>query len=151
MRKPRTSGPCWPCIECRWLAWRGHDPHMKITLKLYAGLTEYLPVDVRSSNQLALDLAEIFKPVLVDRLVFSMLNKREIQDSDFRYDLNRCVLKESAGKKFARSWDERLKETIQHRVLKKAVSYKTLIRLECYKIQKHIVEGAVYKPFKMWW
>ena len=31
---------------------------MKITLKLYAGLTEYLPVDVRSSNQLALDLAE---------------------------------------------------------------------------------------------
>lgn len=100
---------------------------------------------------LALDLAEVFKPVLVDRLVFSMLNKREIQDNDFRYDLNRCVLKESAGKKFARSWDERLKETIQHRVLKKSVSYKTLIRLECYKIQKHIVEGAVYKPFKMWW
>jgi len=100
---------------------------------------------------LALDLSEVFKPVLVDRLIFSMLNKREIQDNDFRYDLNRCVLKESAGKKFSRSWDERLKETIQHRVLKKAVSYKTLIRLECYKLQKHIVEGVPYKPLKMWW
>ncbi|HMX39908.1 MAG TPA: type I-B CRISPR-associated endonuclease Cas1b [Saprospiraceae bacterium] len=100
---------------------------------------------------LALDISEIFKPILVDRLIFSMLNKREIQDSDFRYDLNRCVLKESAGKKFAKAWDERLKETIQHRVLKKSVSYKTLIRLECYKIQKYIVEGIPYKPFKMWW
>lgn len=100
---------------------------------------------------LALDLAEIFKPILVDRLIFSMLNKKEIRGSDFRYDLNRCLLKESAGKKFARAWDERLKETIQHRVLKKPVSYKTLIRLECYKIQKHIVEGTPYKPLKMWW
>lgn len=100
---------------------------------------------------LALDLAEIFKPVLVDRLIFSMLNKKELQGSDFRYDLNRCLLKESAGKKFARAWDERLKETIQHRVLKKPVSYKTLIRLECYKLQKHIVEGVPYKPLKMWW
>jgi len=100
---------------------------------------------------LALDLAEIFKPILVDRLIFSMLNKKEIQDSDFRYDLNRCLLKESAGKKFAKAWDERLKETIQHRVLQKSVSYKTLIRLECYKIQKHIVEDVPYKPLKMWW
>ena len=100
---------------------------------------------------LALDLAEVFKPVIVDRLIFSMLNKREIQDNDFRYDLNRCLLKESAGKKFSRAWDERLKETIQHRVLKKSVSYKTLIRLECYKLQKHIVEDLPYKPLKMWW
>lgn len=100
---------------------------------------------------LALDLAEVFKPVIVDRLIFSMLNKKEIQDNDFRYDLNRCLLKESAGKKFSRAWDERLKETIQHRVLKKSVSYKTLIRLECYKLQKHIVEDLPYKPLKMWW
>ena len=102
-------------------------------------------------SALALDLAEVFKPVIVDRLIFSMLNKREIQDNDFRYDLNRCLLKESAGKKFSRAWDERLKETIQHRVLKKSVSYKTLIRLECYKLQKHIVEDLPYKPLKMWW
>jgi sulfur carrier protein ThiS len=31
---------------------------MKITFKLYAGLTDYLPADVRSSNQLALDVPE---------------------------------------------------------------------------------------------
>src|SRR5947207_3219725 len=32
---------------------------------------------------LALDLAEIFKPVLADRLIFSLLNKKQIQDCDF--------------------------------------------------------------------
>jgi sulfur carrier protein ThiS len=31
---------------------------MKITFKLYAGLTDYLPADVRTSNQLQMDLAD---------------------------------------------------------------------------------------------
>ncbi|HEX7016748.1 MAG TPA: type I-B CRISPR-associated endonuclease Cas1b, partial [Cyclobacteriaceae bacterium] len=39
---------------------------------------------------LALDLAEIFKPILVDRTIFRVLNKREIQSSDFAAELNRC-------------------------------------------------------------
>ncbi len=47
---------------------------------------------------LALDLAEIFKPILVDRTVFSVLNKRQLQKNDFRQELNRCVLKDSARK-----------------------------------------------------
>ena len=32
---------------------------------------------------LALDVAEIFKPILADRLIFSMFNRRQIQKSDF--------------------------------------------------------------------
>jgi sulfur carrier protein ThiS len=31
---------------------------MKITLKLYAGLTDYLPADARGSNQLPMDLPD---------------------------------------------------------------------------------------------
>jgi sulfur carrier protein ThiS len=31
---------------------------MKITFKLYAGLTDYLPADVRTHNQLPLDLPD---------------------------------------------------------------------------------------------
>jgi CRISP-associated protein Cas1 len=100
---------------------------------------------------LALDLAEVFKPLLVDRLVFSMLNKREIQASDFRDDMNRYCLKEAGKKTFARAWDARLNETIQHRSLKRSVSYKQLIRLECYKLVKHLIGDAEYKPFKIYW
>lgn len=100
---------------------------------------------------LALDLAEIFKPILVDRLIFTLLNKKQIQQKDFDKNLNYCVLKESGKKTFLKAWDEKLKETIQHRTLKKHVSYKYLVRLECYKLIKHILEMEEYKPFKIWW
>lgn len=100
---------------------------------------------------LALDLAEIFKPVLVDRTIFRVLNKKEIQSSDFSVELNRCTLKDSGKKAFVKAWEEKLNETIQHRVLKKNVSYKHLVKLECYKLSKHILGMEEYKPFKIWW
>lgn len=100
---------------------------------------------------LAMDLAEIFKPLLADRLIFSMLNKKVIQKTDFDQKLNRCLLKEAGRKKVLRAWDEKLNETIKHRTLDKSVSYKRLIRLECYKLVKHIMGMQEYKPFKAWW
>jgi CRISPR-associated protein Cas1 len=100
---------------------------------------------------LALDLAEIFKPILVDRTIFRVLNKKEIQSKDFDIQVNRVVLKESGKKKFLKAFEERLSETIKHRVLKKKVSYKHLIKLECYKLSKHLLEIETYQPFKIWW
>lgn len=100
---------------------------------------------------LALDLAEIFKPILVDRTIFRVLNKKEVQASDFSTELNRCILKESGKRAFVKAWEERLNETIQHRILKKHVSYKHLVKLECYKLSKHILGMEEYKPFKIWW
>ncbi|TAE39224.1 MAG: type I-B CRISPR-associated endonuclease Cas1 [Runella slithyformis] len=100
---------------------------------------------------LALDLAEIFKPILVDRTIFSVLNKKQIQASDFRQDVNRCVLKEGARKVFVQAFEERLKETFKHRSLGRSVSYKHLVKLECYKLQKHLLGIEDYKPFKMMW
>lgn len=100
---------------------------------------------------LSLDLAEIFKPILVDRTIFRVLNKKEVKSTDFSLELNRCVLKESGKKAFIKAWEERLNETIQHRTLKKHVSYKHLVKLECYKLSKHILGLEEYKPFKIWW
>ena len=100
---------------------------------------------------LALDLAEIFKPILVDRVIFKVLNKKEIQEKDFDTKLNRIVLKESAKKKFIQAFENRLTETIMHRSLKKKVSYKHMIKLEAYKLQKHLLGIEDYKPLKMWW
>ena len=100
---------------------------------------------------LALDLAEIFKPILVDRTIFSLLNKKQIQSSDFRMDMNRCVMKESARKTFAQAFEDKLKETFKHRNIGKTVSYKHLVKLECYKLSKHLLGIEEYKPFKMNW
>ncbi|MCK9282006.1 MAG: type I-B CRISPR-associated endonuclease Cas1b [Melioribacteraceae bacterium] len=100
---------------------------------------------------LSLDIAEIFKPLLTDRLIFSLLNKKQIQDKHFDKEMNFCYLSDEGRKIYLREYDERLKTTIKHRTLKKSVSYRHLIRLECYKIIKHIVEAKEYKPFKIWW
>ena len=100
---------------------------------------------------LALDLSEIFKPILTDRIIFKLLNKKEIQEQDFVHELNGCYLKDSGRKTFVKAFDERLQETIEHRELKRKVSYKHLIKLECYKIVKHIMDIREYKPFKIWW
>lgn len=100
---------------------------------------------------LALDLAEVFKPLLADRLIFSLLNKKMIQKNDFDQKLNSCLLKESGRKTVMRAWDEKLNETIKHRTLDKSISYKRLVRLECYKLVKHLMGMQEYKPFKTWW
>ncbi|MBP1617413.1 MAG: type CRISPR-associated endonuclease Cas1 [Bacteroidetes bacterium] len=100
---------------------------------------------------LALDIAEIFKPLLVDRLIFRLLNKKEIQAKDFDHQVNSCLLKESGRKTFVRAWEERINETFKHPVLKRHVSYKHLVKLECYKLTKHILGMEEYKPFKSRW
>ncbi len=101
---------------------------------------------------LALDIAEIFKPILVDRCIFKLLNKKEIQVKHFDKSLNGCRLNATGRQIFAREWDERLKETIKHRILGKSVSYRHLVKLECYKLQKFILGlDTAYKPFKIWW
>ena len=100
---------------------------------------------------LSLDLAEIFKPILVDRVIFKVLNKKMIQPGDFDNNLNKVLLKPGAKKIFVQAFEERLNETIQHRDLNRAVSYKHLIKLECYKLVKHLLGMESYKPLKMYW
>jgi CRISP-associated protein Cas1 len=100
---------------------------------------------------LSLDVSEIFKPILVDRIIFKVLNKKEIQEKHFDKKLNKCLLNEAGKKIFVQAFEERLNETVQHRSLKRNVSYKHLIKLECYKLSKHLLEMEEYKPFKMWW
>ncbi len=100
---------------------------------------------------LALDISEIFKPIMVDRVIFKVLNKKIIQDKHFDRSLNRCLLNGTGKKLFVQAFEERLCETIQHRTLKRNVSYKHLVRLECYKLTKHILDIEEYKPFKMYW
>jgi CRISPR-associated protein Cas1 len=100
---------------------------------------------------LALDLAEIFKPILADRLLFSLLNKKQLQAKDFDRKLNGCLLNNNGRKVVVRAWDDRLRETIKHRSLGRSVSYKHLIKLECYKLGKHLLGLEDYRPFKAWW
>ncbi len=100
---------------------------------------------------LSLDLAEVFKPLLADRVIFKLIQKKIIGENDFRKELNSCLLNKDGKRKFLGAYDEKLKTTIKHRSLRRNISYQRLIRLECYKIIKHLLGEAKYKAFKIWW
>lgn len=100
---------------------------------------------------LSLDLAEVFKPLLADRTIFKLLNKNMLTEQDFDQQLNACYLDDRGRKIFVKEFDERLNTTIFHRSLKRKVSYRHLIRLECYKLIKHMTGQKKYKGFRAWW
>ena len=100
---------------------------------------------------LALDLAEVFKPILADKLIFRLFNNGQLSEKHFAQDLNCCYLKDAGRKIVLKEWDARLQTTIEHRRLKRKVSYERLIRLECYKLVKHLTDVEEYKGFKAWW
>lgn len=100
---------------------------------------------------LCLDIAEIFKPIIGDRLIFSMLNKKQITEKDFENGLNFLYIKENARKEITKQIDLRLQTTIKHKTLGREVSYEYLMRLEIYKIIKALLEDTEYEGFKMWW
>ncbi|OYD06231.1 type I-B CRISPR-associated endonuclease Cas1b [Paludifilum halophilum] len=100
---------------------------------------------------LQLDVAEIFKPIIVDRLILKMVGKQMLTKKDFDQKLNGILLSENGRKKFVAEMDERMKATVKHRTLNRKVSYRRLLRMELYKLQKHIMGEETYKPFVSPW
>ena len=109
------------------------------------------PGDRRYS--LALDISEIFKPLLVDRTIFRLLKTGEVTPKHFESRLGGCYLTEAGRKVFVQHWDERMQQTVQHRGLGRKVSYARLVRLECHKLVRHFCDPKedTYQGFHMWW
>jgi CRISP-associated protein Cas1 len=100
---------------------------------------------------LNLDIAEIFKPIIVDRLIFTLINKKILSKKHFEKMTDGILLSEEGRKLFISELEKKMQTTIQHRHLGKSVSYRRLIRLELYKLQKHILGEASYQPYSAKW
>ena len=74
-----------------------------------------------------------------------------LDEKDFRDDLNAVLLSDSGRRKFLQEYNAKLKSTITHRGLGRKVSIQRMIRIECYKIIKHIIGAEEYKPLIAWW
>lgn len=100
---------------------------------------------------LNLDIAEIFKPLLVDRLIFTLVGKKMLSGKHFDRKAGGILLKDEGRKIFVQEMDNRLKTTINHKKLGREVSYRRLIRMELYKIEKHLIGEQEYEPFVSLW
>lgn len=111
----------------------------------------YLHEPSERRNSLALDIADIFKPNLVDRVLFKVINTNQIQKSDFKEKEIGYHLTEDARKLFVEKYESMLSETVEHPQLNRNVSHEYLIRLDLYNLQKHVASDEEYRPFKRWW
>ena len=109
----------------------------------------YLHSTNRRKFSLNLDISEIFKPIIVDRTIFTLLNKGILNEHDFNKEFNGIVLNDSGKRKFVQEYNSKLETVINHPKLGASVSYKRIIRLELYKLQKHLIENEEYIPRKV--
>lgn len=100
---------------------------------------------------LNLDVAEIFKPIIVDRCIFTLINKEMLKENHFIKEFDKTYLNEKGRAIFVKEFEEILKSTIKHDKLKRNVSYSTIIKMELYKIEKHLIGEEEYIPFVSRW
>jgi len=97
------------------------------------------------SLSLHLDIAEIFKPIIGDNLIFTMLNKNEITAKDFKTDSGRIRFTNDAIKKIEMKIIGKLTE--QTMIGEQKLTWRQVIRREVNQLKKTICEYTDYEPF----
>lgn len=99
---------------------------------------------------LSLDLSEVFKPIIVYKSIFELVNNKRIQvGKHFNRELNYCILNDIGKKVFIEALEVRFSNVFEHSVLKRKVTFETAIKLDGYKLIKFIMEGKKFKPFSL--
>jgi len=111
----------------------------------------YLHEPFERRFSLALDVAEIFKPIIADRVILKLVNKNMLGDEHFEEAVGGMSLSDSGRRVLLESFRDRLAATIKHKGLGREVSYQRLIRLELYKLENHLIGSKQYRPLIMWW
>jgi len=91
---------------------------------------------------LSLDLAEPFKPVLTDMLIFRMVKRRMLDKSWFNQQDNVCLLSEVGRRQVAEQFSIRLEEDYQGRHIRE------WIYREALAIEREVLGVAEYEAFK---
>lgn len=106
------------------------------------------PTEQRFS--LSLDLSEVFKPIIVFRTIFELVNNHKLKiDKHFDKKTNYCLLNDSGRQIFIEAFEARIESKFQHSKLKRKISYKTAIKYDGYKLIKYLYEGKEFKPFSV--
>ncbi len=108
----------------------------------------YLHASRYGKPALALDLMEEFRPIIVDSVVLSLLNNRQLSPGDFTRELNSYRITEATRRLFLETFEERMQEVITHPVFNYKVTYRRCIELQARLLGKYLTgEVAEYTPF----
>lgn len=104
------------------------------------------PSEARFS--LSLDLSEVFKPIIVFKTIFDLVNNKKLKvEKHFEEKLNYSLLNENGKKIFIEAFEDRINQTFEHPKLNRKITYKQAIKLDGYKLIKYILEEKEFIPF----
>ncbi|MDK2801317.1 MAG: CRISP-associated protein Cas1 [Clostridiales bacterium] len=110
----------------------------------------YLHEPSEGRFSLSLDLSEVFKPIIVYKTIFDIVNNRKIQvEKHFDKKLNYCILKDTGKRIFCESFEERINRVFLHKALNRKTTYLTAIKLDGYKLIKYLIEYKEFRPFNL--
>ena len=99
---------------------------------------------------LSLDLSEVFKPIIVFRSIFNLVNNKKLKISrHFNQKMNYCMLNDLGKKLFINEFEDRANKIFLHGKLKRKTSFLTAIKLDGYKLIKYLMEEKEFKPFSL--
>ena len=98
---------------------------------------------------LALDLMEELRPFLVDRLVLSLVNRRQVRASGFKTTASGAVtMDDKTRKQVLVAYQNRKQDTIQHPFLGEKTSVGLLVHLQARLLARHLRGDLdAYPPF----
>ncbi|MCS6886273.1 MAG: type I-C CRISPR-associated endonuclease Cas1c [Acidobacteriota bacterium] len=109
----------------------------------------YLHAERPNRPALALDLMEEFRPILADRIAITMINRKQICESDFVLREGGAVeLTQNGRKAIIIAYQSRKKDTLVHPVLEQEISYGQVFIVQA-KILARYLRGDIpeYYPF----
>jgi len=101
----------------------------------------------RRSHSLNLDFADIFKPVIIDRIIFSLINCHQIKTGHFEKRDEGVFLTKEGKKIFIAEFEAKLQQKFVRKE-NKACTYRQLLEDEVRQYQRYISGDGKYKPFK---
>lgn len=109
----------------------------------------FLHQDRPGRPSLALDLMEELRPVFADRLVLSLVNRRQINGKGFtRKESGGVLMDEDTRKKVLVAWQERKKEQIIHPFLKERIAFGLIPYVQALLLARHLRGDLdAYPPF----
>lgn len=118
--------------------------------KLYPEVS-FLHAPSEGRLSLCFDIAEMFKPLITDRIIFKVINKNMITEKSAFVRNGFCKLSNEAKKIFTQEFELKLNTKLRIGDNDKRVTYKRLIREECFKLHKHINNEIIYTAYKTKW
>jgi len=109
----------------------------------------YLHVDRPGRPSLALDLMEEFRPFFADRLVLSLINRRQLNAKDFRtLDNGATLLTDDGRKAVLVAYQERKRDEILHPFLDEKITVGLLWFVQAQLLARHLRGDLdAYPPF----